>query len=99
MNELERKRNHLLKVNEEAHRWLDKEHQAQAFIDFHQRKVDYLTTALTSNVYITDHNGYLLALGQVQAHRSALSAIQGASDRATKAINELKEVEQQLGES
>lgn len=98
MNDNERKENQLLKVREEAHRWLDKERQAQAFTDFHQGNIDFLTSALTSDSYIADHNGYLLALGQLKAHRSALSAIQGASERAGKASKELEALQVQLDE-
>jgi len=82
----------LLKIRDEAHKWLDKERQADQFIDFHGNHVKRLTTDILSDKFIADHNGYLVALGEYKAHKRAIDAIQTASDRAGRATHELDDL-------
>jgi hypothetical protein len=90
------KENKLLRIRDEARKWLDKEQQAEAFLAFHQGNVEWLTDQITSDKFVSDHSGYLLALGGLKAHRAALDAINTASARATKATKELEELEKEL---
>lgn len=87
----------LLKIRDEARGWLDKELQAEKFTDFHDHWMKLRQDDIVSDKYISDHNGYLLALGEYRAHKKALNAIQTASDRVGRATTELDELKKAQG--
>ncbi len=84
----------LLKAREEAESWLDKEQLTGTVINFHESWKKDLTRWVTSDKFVRDHDGYLVALGELRAHERALEAILTASQRvasANRALAELKE--------
>lgn len=87
-----KKEQQLLQIRDDAHAWLDKEKQADKFTEFHDTWVKKLTAEVVSTKFLNDHNGYLVALGELRAHKRALDAIQTASERAGRAIRELEEL-------
>ena len=89
-----KKEQNLIAIQEEARQWLDKETQADKFISFHEEWVRIKTADISSKKYVNDHNGYVMALGTLQAHQTALDAIQTASERAGRATKELQELYQ-----
>ncbi len=80
----------LLRIREDASEWFNP--SPDKFVAFHEEWVKIKTTELTSDKYVNDHNGYLLSLGELRAHRKALDAYRTASDRTAKATKELEEL-------
>lgn len=84
----------LLKIRDEAHRWLDKDRLPDQLTDFNDHWMKLKSAEILGDKFVNDHNGYLVALGEYKAHKRVVDAMQTASDRAARATKELEQLKQ-----